>query len=712
MRILAFFLLLISCNSIGHSQQNFIWYFGNKAGVNFDPASGPVLPSVLTNSAMVTIEGSSTICDSSGNLLLYSNGTTVYNRNHVVMQNGNGLMGHPSTIQSCIIIPQPGSDSLYFIFTSDAVENNFANGYRYSVVDIEKNGGTGEVIMKNVLLSSSSTERLTAARHANGIDVWIITNDRNSNIFRAWLLSCNGLQPTAIVSTSGDPLDQYLFTNVGQMKVSPDGKKLIQTHFPFEDATSTPDNFLQLFDFDNGTGMISNAKKITTAGGRYFFADFSPDSKLLYATRPFQRVVEQFQVELPTGTLISQSSISIPAQAGFAGMQLAPDGKIYLGSGEFLDVIHQPNVIGAGCDYRTKWVNLGNSAGLGLPSYINDGSFDPYNDFRYQIIDSCNGIVQFTAFTNLVGPVTWNWDFGDGQTSSLQNPIHQFTPSNLQYVVKLKISSNSSCTRSFQKSKGVLPGGIISDVQFQTINRCDSGYFRFVNKTPYAEDLAGQFTWDFGDGTTSTSTHPIHTYAVPGSYTVKLKMSTTTTCLDDSISHTINFEPFVIDVIPDQASIMPGQTVQLKMIGNNVRSVAWSPAIGLNRMDIANPLAMPLQDITYIATATDINGCKFSDSSVVKIIPIDEFYVPTAFTPNNDGLNDNIKPIYGSEYTLGEFTIYNRWGEKVFSTNKRGVGWNGMLNGKPQASSTYIWLLKAYRSGQVYERKGTFHLIR
>ena len=85
---------------------------------------------------------------------------------------------------------------------------------------------------KNILLHASCTERMTAVRHANGISVWVITNDNNSNTFRAWLVGCNGLQATPVVSNTGVVLDQDIIVNTGMMKVSPDGKQLCQTHFP------------------------------------------------------------------------------------------------------------------------------------------------------------------------------------------------------------------------------------------------------------------------------------------------------------------------------------------------------------------------------------------------------------------------------------------------------------------------------------------------
>src|SRR4029079_16678112 len=122
-----------------------------------------------------------------------------FNKLHEVMLNGDNLLGDPSAAQSSIIIPMPNADSIYYVFTTDAIENNYANGYRYSVVNMRRDNGKGEVIQKNILLNASCTERLIAARHANGVDVWVIGNEKNSNTFKAWLVSCTGVQAVAVV---------------------------------------------------------------------------------------------------------------------------------------------------------------------------------------------------------------------------------------------------------------------------------------------------------------------------------------------------------------------------------------------------------------------------------------------------------------------------------------------------------------------------------
>ena len=203
------FFLLPHCKA----QQYNTWYFGDGAGISFN-AGGTTLPYTLTDGVNSANEGIADISDSNGNLLFYTNGLTIYNRTHQVMLNGDNLLGdtYQTAAQGALIVPLPNSNSIYYIFTTDcycSTHMDSSNGYRYSIVDMNRDGGKGEVITKNVLLYAFSTERLTAARHANGIDVWVITNQKNSNIFIAWLLTCTGLQATPVISTVGRVLNEY-----------------------------------------------------------------------------------------------------------------------------------------------------------------------------------------------------------------------------------------------------------------------------------------------------------------------------------------------------------------------------------------------------------------------------------------------------------------------------------------------------------------------
>jgi gliding motility-associated-like protein len=698
--LISFFIELQQCVA----QQYNTWYFGAGAGLSFN-AGGTSLPYALTDGINDINEGNASISDENGNILFYVNGITVFNRIHQVMLNGGNLMGNASAVQSSLIIPVPGNDSIYYIFTADAVENNFANGYRYSIVNIKHDGGKGEVVTKNILLNGSSTERLTAARHANGIDVWIIGNERNSNVFKAWLMTCTGLQGTPVTSTVGIVMNDE---GLGMMKVSPDGSLLCQTNYP--DFTG---NIFQLFDFDNAIGILSNPRVISNPGTIYLNCEFSPDSKLLYVTRGTNSFIDQFETKLGSAAAINASRVSIPAIYGFYGIQTGPDEKIYLNRHTTkLSVISYPNVKGIGCTFELEKIDLGNRNGvLGLPSAINDGPVDPNNNFSFRVIDSCNGIIQFNGYTNMGGAIVWSWDFGDGTTSALQNPQHTFTPYNQLYHVKLTVKSPTACGY-VEKSKSIAPGGAVAKANFEFVSKCDSGYVRFINKSIiYPPDSTIQFTWDFGDGNTSSARDPVYSYASSGIFPVKLKIKTGMACLDDSISKNLDLQQLDIHAPPAQ-TIDAGQSVQLFVTGGG-SSFQWSPARWLDNPAIANPVTKPQEDITYVITATNDAGCKDVDSVFIHVNAIDGIYMPTAFTPGNDGLNDIIKPAVGFRFTLKEFSIFNRWGQKLFSTAERDKGWDGKLSGRLQSTGSYVWIIKVTdEQKKIIEKKGTFLLIR
>ena len=696
------------------AQRNNIWYFGRKAGLNFNqPSATP-----LHNSAMSADEGSSTICDNNGNLLFYTNGLTIYNRNHEIMLNGDGLLGHTSTTQSGLIVPRPGSNNLYFVFAADAFENRFANGYSYSVVDMTRDNGNGEVTVKNVQFSSSSTERMTAIRHADGINVWLITNDRSSNVFKSWLIDCNGLNTTPVVTAIGGVLNTYDLMNVGMLKASPDGKQLCQTHFPLFDEDHTIPNYFQLFDFDNLTGVISNARTINFGDAQITGCEFSSNSNLLYLTRPYDHAIDQVEAKLPLPADIIATRITIHTPgSGFFGIQLAPDQKIYLAQpSTHLGAINYPNVKGLGCDFRNQQLNMAQNSNArvyaGLPTYLNDFSYSGANEINCIILDSCVGTVQFNGVSSAPGPLTWEWDFGDGFTSSGANPVHTFPLSQQFYTVKVRILPANGCG-VVERSKIIYPRGIMINADFDITMKCDSILVNFHNVSEVQPDPTSlHYTWNFGDGNTSTDVNPVHRYDARLNYNVTLSVQSGTSCLNRSVTKTVHLEPFSIQAPTDKV-INPGESVQL-FVSGPATNFSWTPPVNLSDPLISNPVANPVFSTTYVVTGTNDAGCKDTDTVFIKVKQLPGIYVPSAFTPNNDGRNDIFRPILSDEFVLKEFVIYNRWGDVIFRTTETGAGWDGKVSGRIQSSGVFVWRVSAIdmRTGLKEEKSGTFTTIR
>lgn len=163
-------------------------------------------------------------------------------------------------------------------------------------------------------------------------------------------------------------------------------------------------------------------------------------------------------------------------------------------------------------------------------------------------------------------------------------------------------------------------------------------------------------------------------------------------------------------------SILINQSLQLNAIDvNNIgfSNYTWSPDIGLNTASIQNPVALITKDIWYTVTASTPDGCEGMDSIFIKVFQVSNIFVPNAFTPNNDGLNDILKVIPTGIKEFKYFVIYNRWGQKVFFTSDAGKGWDGTFQSELQPAGIYVWeSVGIDYSGKAVQQRGIVMLIR
>ncbi|PQJ19583.1 T9SS type B sorting domain-containing protein [Tenacibaculum sp. SG-28] len=413
-------LLFLFSSSLLSQNEADNWYFGINAGLNFNSGT----PIVLTDSQLATEEGCATISDQNGNLLFYTDGNTVWNRNHTILSNGTGLLGDESSTQSAIIIKKPNDNSIYYVFTVD--DTGGENGVNYSEVDMTLDNGLGGVNSnKNIQLHTPTSEKLTAIKHPSNNEFWVLIHSSISNTFLSYKINSSGVNLTPVISNVGEELS---FDSQGVLKFSPDGTKV---------AMCSSDFGLELFDFDVDSGIVSNARTLLDSNLTYpwfYGVGFSSNSKILYAS---QQYVGVFQFNLEAGSTfdVVNSKIqiadlnNISNNGNFGSLQLASDGKIYVArySSLSLDVINNPNDIGISCNYSYSAVYLeGNESRYGLPPFIQ--SYFNINNVTYT--NTCFGDTTEFTLNNTVDSVIW--DFGDptsgaNTTSTLTNPTHVFT---------------------------------------------------------------------------------------------------------------------------------------------------------------------------------------------------------------------------------------------------------------------------------------------
>ena len=395
---------ILSVSSSAFANEGAIWYFGSNAGLDFNSGA----PVALTDGALSTSEGCASLANEQGALLFYTDGITIYNRNHVAMLNGTGLTGDPSSSQSGIILPVINSPNQYYVFSVDDLYGN--QDLVYSIVDMTGDGGLGGVLNKNTVIQANpQSEKIAIAQHANGVDRWLITVDLGATVLA---------YPITAAGVSNTPVSSPLMTtrletqDVGYLRVSPTGDKLL--------ATYHIEGVVELMDFDPVTGTATLIESFATGSAfDVYGAEFSPDGSLFYIGNISASTITQYET---AASPVAASGVQVASGLGFGALALGPDRKIYATHNSTnLSVIENPDVKGVGATFSASAVDLaGRNARFGLPTIptflvippavavtnistgdsVNDdtptieGTANPGNTVEVQILDSNGNVVQ------------------------------------------------------------------------------------------------------------------------------------------------------------------------------------------------------------------------------------------------------------------------------------------------------------------------------
>ncbi len=615
------FLLLFMTflSSLFSQKESNNWYFGNFAAITFNTKSGS--PVALRNDKLNTCGGSATVSDKNGNLLFYTDGNSIWNRKHQIMLNGTDLIGSGVWSEIAIIVPFPSNNKLYYIFTVDQTCVNYYNfdssrmaGFVYSIVDMSLDKGYGGVTEKNISIHKKSTEKLTAVKHANNKDIWVMIHDWGSNDFLAYLITKDGIRTQPVISSAGLLHSRIRFPStydlngVGCMKFSLNTKKLAVDIFGL--------NTIEIFDFDNSTGKVSNPITLKDSTDNDLTGpigvEFSPDASKLYVTT-FDSYGKLLFFDLASGladTIVKNRKLLSETSGTYGQLQMGPDNKIYCSHYgiSYLGVINKPNFLSDGCGFVEDGQSLGaNRCGHGLPQTI---QCYPKIDF---IGISCNSPVcegdSILFFVNNIlddSISTYQWTGPDYFISGDKNPkIINSTIKNKGWYYFTYVSSDTYFSDSVFVDVYYKPNAEMTIIGDSVLCRGDSVILTVKN----IDLLNNSYEWSTGETSTSI--------VVSNSGNFRLKVTSNLGCKDSStVKISVLPMPKVRIYVDGSTNLCMGDSTILTAMPNDNRKYSYKWSNGETTQQIVAKSAL-----IYKVVMSD--ECGNADSSEVQILKFD-----------------------------------------------------------------------------------------
>lgn len=649
-----------------------IWYWGNFCGLDFNSGVPVETHEIHASSG----NAMSVMCDTSGNFLFCSGARVVWNSDGDTMPNGTDIIGDGRAAMGALVVQQPGSDHLYYLFT---VAYNQASdiGMHYSVVDMNLDGGLGDVTdEKNIPLAQAwaASNKLTSVRHANGEDIWIITrNFKWQQWYAAYLLTSSGLSTQAVLSPVPERSE---LNNMGSMKVSPDKRYLVAAYeqCDCQDFTKTS---LDICRFDATSGEINllyTLTKNTILIWEYepWAVEFSPDSKLLYVSyyKEGYNVQELYQYDMQfieDSLQFKQSELFI-ASGPVNGLQLARDGKIYCtlprSSGaiyDYLSVINEPWKRGTACNYEADAIDLN---GYETHSFLPNMLLDHLYRFEWTG-EQCQGYpIHFKPnFIPTPDSIVWNFDdqLEPGSLSNELSPIYAFKHPGV-HEVKVDVYYPSGRYEHTSREIEISPSP-------QPDLGNDTLICRDASLTLSAGCEADFFSWSTGQlGVSSITVSDSGTYWVRGRFS-------DSGCAGFDTIHIGFHPPTIIDetnlqITPTTCNGASGSITGLMVVGMPPFIYRW---VDLSEVEFGTDIDVSgLPAGQYYLTVTDANNCE-TTSDIYTIedagnmqVPDVEFIQPHCGRPDGQIVVHGFSPS-GSvlQYSIDDGVTYQA--DSIFS---------------------------------------------
>ncbi len=652
----------------------------------------------------VAATATASVSDRQGNLLFYTNGNIVWDRYNNVMENGWGINDNGSypyyltmsttgvtessfSFDGVVVVPMPGNASKYYIFCimDTLMADAFYGGYagpgawegrlRYTVVDMDGNGGLGSVDNdhRGLVLADSMSGNLHVVT-GEDCNYWLVGNFMMGG-FRSYNITAAGIDTNPVISTVIPPLQPFCY----ELNISPDRTRLAEAF----------DGEVELCHFNPATGIASDyaAGALLIGAQSAYSTAFSPDNTKLYVGG----LIGIRQYELSGALPVFNSpplSIDPTVYEMFGPMRLGPDGKIYFNyTGNQYNVgwaINQPNLTGAACNIdsiqdaplmlkRRMWF---------IPQFPNEVAVIRYdtvgNTFNPALCFSNDSI----WLQPLAAPATgtdYRWKVKDGATYRTTGRDTAVLRISRPGVYTVQYFTHNPCTLhrdTFRVDRVFFSLSLLRNDP--EVLSCDGTP---IELKPFTDAPAPVFLWQ--DGTTGATCRA----DTPGTYTV------TVTAKGCSLSDSIRV--VVTDVRQHLGNDTflcieePRTFIRLKAQAPPGASIMWNT--GSN-----DPQISAVDSGWYRVTVTS-QGCTGTDSMhLARLYCECPVVIPNAFSPNNDGLNDYFLPAMPGECQVSTFVmeIYDRWGQRIFTSYKKDKGWDGSYNGATAEMGSYRYRIR------------------
>jgi large repetitive protein len=578
----------------------FVWYFGNQAGLDFNPlvqmpTPGPIVD-VSADNDMSAPEGTATISDRNGNPIFYTDGQSVWVAGNPTPISTN-LGGNPATTQGVLIMPVQGDETLFYIFTTDEISAGGVDGYelRYAVFDrkLDPVNGLGDLVdptptdptdPPSTVLFTKSTERIL------GVDNWVIVHEFGSNTFRAYQVSTNGISEPVYSNVGAD--HSVLASTSGEGYLAYGDGKIAVVY------TDNTGSWLQVFDFDSATGEVTNPRPpvaIPGTGTKAYGVAISPGGERIFVTTIGDNNIHEFQYDsipdvynylnVVTSGPTSQPGAIIP---GLGGLYVSVPGANALG---LITVNTTPGTPSAYNPQGT--IQFGGQATLGLPNFVQTTG-TPVTEPALVISNACEGgDVTFTANGKDATIDQYVWFFDGVQAPETTPEVTRNYATAGTYHVKVivwnKCMPLPDGERIFDQDFVVNPlpaAPLMLDGQLPIICGNTPVTLKGYNPTPLPELT---YAWSNGATTPNLVTN------VPGTYSVTVT-NTLTTCTNTG---QVTLNPYfqTVDLGPD-IDLCEGETQLFQAGFDNRATYEWSID------NVVQPLQPNVNEFTFSKAAT------------------------------------------------------------------------------------------------------------